>query len=211
MANSPQPVEFRNDGTIRFSAGDRVIRTRRPTLREFRELRELLWETNDAISDASEALREEAKRRQAEIEEVSGSSDDPVATALGNVGTSVAMLLLALPPEQQTQDLQDRATEFVTFLESSTGTAAAESDGGELSDEQATEVRRITRESNRALREFTTSLDEIRLRWTRTAVDLLDTSGKSLDDDEVEQWMADPKFIERVSRHLQTVPLAPGG
>lgn len=51
MTEPAEPVvDLRKDGTIRFPAGQREVTLRRPTMGEWRTLREAQWEANDEIT-----------------------------------------------------------------------------------------------------------------------------------------------------------------
>ena len=212
------PVEFRPDGTIRLTAGGRAMRLRRPTLGEYRDLREQMWQMNDEVAEASEALRQRTASLGDEIAAVSGGDPDPLVAGLRDLNAALTAILVAASqdrPEDLLLEMQTRAMDFVSYLEDSTGAKATDV---EISDDvdpaekagREAEMRRLTRESNRALREFTVTLDDVRLAFVRPMIDLLDVEGKPLEDGQVEQWMVDPQFIQKASEHLQSVPLDRG-
>lgn len=212
------PVEFRPDGTIRFTAAGRAMRLRRPSLGEYRDLREKLWQMNDEISEASEDLRVASEKLRQEIGDAVGV-DDLTVSALRDLNSALTAVLVASSETMNETDLgelQRRATEFVAYLEETSGKSAADVaaagdlDPEEKADREAT-MRALTRDANAAQREFAVRLDDIRLAFVRPMIDLLDVERKPLEDGQVEQWMIDPAFIQKASEHLQSVPLDRGG
>lgn len=202
------PVDLRPDGTIRFSAGGRAVRLRRPTLAEFRDLRERVYEVDDQVTAASDKATKTGRALVERAKEITGESDDPLAVEVGAVAdalSSFSTVAAGLMESGQFADLAGKTNEFIAYVRDAAGTDGAP----KLTEEQEEAVAEINRESQNGSREFTATLDDLRIDWTRYMIDLLSESDP-LTDDEVEQWMAEASFVQLAFRHLQTVPLAPG-
>jgi hypothetical protein len=52
----PLPVEFRPEGTVRFSAGSKRVTLRRVTLNEWRRMREAHYVMSDDVAAAADAM-----------------------------------------------------------------------------------------------------------------------------------------------------------